>query len=81
MISRMGEQPKFGPALIVSILRATGRPLTTRQLQEEAQRLAPHCVSSNVVVLNVMRISGTIKGRSTEDGAWLWWVEDREENS
>ena len=73
----MSEQPKYGPALIVSILRAAGKPLTTRQLQEETQRLVPRCVSSNVVVLNLMRISGAIKGKRTEDGAWIWWIEDK----
>ena len=77
----MSEQPKYGPALIVSILKAAGKPLTTRQLQEEVQRLVPRCVSSNVVVLNMMRISGTIKGKHEEDGAWLWWVEEKGENS
>ncbi len=74
----MSEQPKYGPALIVSILRAAGKPLTTRQLQEEVQRLVPHCVSSNVVVLNLMRVSGAIKGKRTEGESWVWWVEDKE---
>lgn len=76
----MGEQPKYGPALIVSILRAADKPLTTRQLQEEVQRLVPRCVSSNVVVLNLMRISGAIKGKRAEDGAWIWWIEDKGES-
>lgn len=75
----MSESPKVGPALIVSILREAKRPLTTRQLQEEVQKVNPHCVSSNVIVLNLMRISGTIKGKRVEN-SWTWWIEAREES-
>jgi len=75
----MSEPQKVGPELIVSILRQAKKPLTTRQLQQETQRLVPHCVSSNVVVLNLMRIRGTIKGRRAEDKSWIWWVENKDE--
>jgi len=27
-----------------------------------------------------MRLSGTIKAKRTEEGAWVWWVEDKEED-
>ena len=76
----MSESQKIGPELIVSILREAKKPLTTRQLQLETQKLVPHCVSSNVVVLNLMRIRGTIKGKRTENGSWIWWIEDKEES-
>jgi hypothetical protein len=76
----MSESQKIGPELIVSILREARKPLTTRQLQLETQKLVPHCVSSNVIVLNLMRIRGTIKGKRTENGSWIWWIEDKEES-
>jgi hypothetical protein len=78
-MDQMSEPQKIGPELIVSILREAKKPLTTRQLQLETQKLVPHCVSSNVVVLNLMRIRGMIKGKRTEDGSWIWWIEDKEE--
>jgi hypothetical protein len=75
----MSESRKVGPALIVSILREAKKPLTTKELQQEVLKLVPHCVSSNVIVLNLMRISGTIKGKRTEN-SWVWWIEDKEES-
>jgi len=77
---QMSETKKIGPELIVSILKEAKRPLTTRELQLETRRLVPNCVSSNVVVLNFMRISGMIKGKRSEDRTWVWWVEDEEES-
>jgi len=73
------SESKVGPALIVSILREAKRPLTTKELQMEVLKVNPHCVSSNVIVLNLMRISGAIKGRHMEN-SWTWWVEDKKEN-
>jgi hypothetical protein len=78
-MNQMSESKKVGPALIVSVLREAKKPLTTRQLQQEVQKIVPHCVSSNVIVLNLMRIRGTIKGKRTEN-SWTWWVEDKEES-
>jgi hypothetical protein len=74
----MSESKKVGPALIVSILREAKKPLTTKELSQEVHKLVPRCVSDNIVVLNLMRIRGTIKGKRTED-SWVWWVEDKEE--
>jgi hypothetical protein len=73
----MGEAQKVGPELIKSILREAGEHLTTRQLQQKVLEQVPFCVSSNVVALNIMRLTGVIKGKRTEEGAWVWWVEDR----
>ncbi len=75
----MSESKKVGPALIVSILREAQRPLTTKELSLEVHKRVPRCVSDNIVVLNLMRIRGTIKGRRSQD-SWVWWVEDMEEN-
>jgi len=38
------------------------------------------CDCAHVVALNLMRLSGTIKAKRTEEGAWVWWVEDKEED-
>jgi hypothetical protein len=79
-MNQMSGPKKIGPELIVSILKEAKRPLTTMELQLETQRLVPNCVSSNVVILNFMRVSGIIKGKSSDDRIWIWWVEDKEES-
>jgi hypothetical protein len=76
----MSESKKVGPELIISILREAKKPLTTRQLQQEVHKLVPFCATDNVVVLNLMRITGTIKGKLTENRSWIWWIEDKVEN-
>jgi len=78
-MNQMSESRKVGPALIVSILREAKKPLTTKELSLEVHRQVPRCVSDNIIVLNVMRIAGTIKGKRVE-GSWVWWVEDEEES-
>ncbi len=75
----MSESKKVGPALVVSILKKAKRPLTTKELSIEVHKRVPRCVSDNVIVLNMMRIAGTIKGKRVED-SWVWWIEDKEEN-
>ena len=76
----MSESKKVGPELITSILREAEKPLTTRELHQEVQKKVPFCLSDNIVVLNLMRIAGTIKGKHVENGAWIWWFEDKKEN-
>jgi len=66
----------MGPGLVVSILREAGKPLTTRQLNEEVHKVNPLCLASSVVALNMMRITGVIKGKRSDDkNSWIWWVE------
>ena len=74
-LSESKHNGKIGPELIVSILSGAGKPLTTRQLQEEVKKEVSFCLASSVVALNVMRIKGTIKGKRTEDRKFVWWVE------
>ena len=45
---------------------------------EEIHKLVPFCVSDNVIVLNLMRISETIEGKLTENRSWIWWMEENE---
>ncbi len=76
----MSEPKKVGPELIVSILRDANRPLTTRELQEEVHKHVTFCVSDSIVALNLLRISGVIRGKRNENGSLVWWVEGKEAN-
>ena len=69
------SEPKAGPALIKAILREAGKPLTTRQLQEEVHKRVSFCLSDSIVALNLMRVGGSIKAKREGNG-WVWWVED-----
>ena len=63
--------------IVTSILREAGGPLTTRELQNEVQKVTSFCPSSSVVGLNILRIAGVIKGkRAEEKKGWIWWIED-----
>jgi hypothetical protein len=76
--SDIKDEPKGGPPLIKSVLRKANRPLTTGELQQEVHKCVDFCLFDGVVALNLMRVSGTIKGKRTEKG-WVWWVEDQDE--
>jgi hypothetical protein len=74
--SPASNEPRAGPPLIVSVLREAKRPLTTKELQNEVHKRVEFCLFDSVVALNMMRLSGTIKAKRNDDGAWIWWVED-----
>ena len=71
------SEGKVGPALITSILMEAGKPMTTRELQEEVHKHVSFCISDSVVALNLLRLSGAIKGKHDENGSMLWWVENK----
>ncbi len=61
---------------IIDILRRAGRPLSTREVQAETQKLLVRCPDSTIVFLNRLRQSGAIHGeRSREARGWVWWVD------
>jgi hypothetical protein len=61
--------------LLVNLLRDAGRPLTTREVQEETQKRLVRCPDTTAVMLNRLRIRGTIKGEmNREKKGWIWWV-------
>ncbi len=63
--------------LVLQVLKEAGRPLTTREVQAEAEKKLVRCPDSTVVFLNRLRMKGVIKGeRSKERRGWVWWVED-----
>ncbi len=70
------SEGQVGPALIISILREAGRPMTTRELQEEVHRHVSFCISDSIVALNLLKIRGAIKGKRNEQNSMVWWVED-----
>jgi len=62
--------------LVLSILRAAGKPLTTREIEEETRKRLVQCPDKTPVFLNRLRLKGTIKGKlSAERRGWVWWVE------
>jgi len=62
---------------IVSLLNKAGRPLTTREVQESAEKALIQCPDSTVVFLNKLRLKGIVKGElSKEKRSWIWWVEN-----
>lgn len=74
-MSEPEKEKQIGPDLLVSILKEAGKPMSTRELYEESRKIIPDCASANVIILNLMRIRGTIKGKRTKDRKWIWWVE------
>lgn len=74
----MGEKLAEDEAVgfVLSVLKRAGRPLTTREVQEEADRKLVRCPDSTPVFLNKLRVTGVIRGEySKEKKAWIWWVE------
>ena len=60
---------------ILSILKKAGKPITTREVGEEMQKLQLRCPDSTIVFLNKLRKKGVINGeRSKELRGWIWWT-------
>ena len=60
---------------ILGILKRAGKPVTTREVGEEMQKLQLRCPDSTIVFLNKLRKNGVINGeRSKELRGWIWWV-------
>lgn len=63
--------------IITSILKKAGKPMKTKELQNEVQKVRSFCPSSSIVGLNLLRTAGKIKGkRSKNNKGWIWWIED-----
>ncbi len=61
---------------ILNILKEAGKPVTTRQVGEEMQKLQLRCPDTTIVFLNKLRRNGTINGeRSKEQRGWIWWID------
>ncbi len=61
--------------LILSILKTSGKPLTTREIESETQKKLVQCPDKTPVFLNRLRLKGIIKGElSLERRGWIWWI-------
>jgi len=61
--------------LILSILESAGKPMTTRQIEDETRKRLVQCPDKTPVFLNRLRLKGLIEGRlSAEQRAWVWWL-------
>jgi predicted transcriptional regulator len=75
MASDRFEEDKAVQA-IISILTKAGKPLTTRNVGEEMQKLQLRCPDTTIVFLNRLRKHGLIQGeRSKEQRGWIWWID------
>ena len=64
--------------LIISILRAAGKPLTTKEIEEETRKRLVQCPDKTPVFLNRLRIKSIVKGQlSPERRGWIWWIETK----
>ena len=60
---------------ILGILRKAGKPVSTRNVGLEMQKLQLRCPDSTIVFLNRLRQRGLIHGeRSKEERGWVWWI-------
>ena len=61
--------------LVISILKETGKPLTTREIEEKTRKRMVSCPDKTPVFLNRLRIKGVIEGQlSAERRGWIWWI-------
>lgn len=73
-IRSLGEEEAI--ELVLSILKAAGKPLTTREIEEETKKRLVQCPDKTPVFLNRLRLRGVVKGQlSPERRGWIWWVE------
>ena len=60
---------------ILGILRKAGKPVSTRDVGLEMQKLQLRCPDSTIVFLNRLRQRGLIQGeRNKEERGWVWWT-------
>ncbi len=73
---RLSEEESF--ELIMSVLKAAGKPLTTRDVEGEIRKRLISCPDSLPVLLNRLRLRGLVKGQlSAERKGWVWWIETK----
>ena len=64
--------------LVLSILKAAGKPLTTKEIEEETRKQLVQCPDKTPIFLNRLRLKGIVKGQlSPERHGWIWWVETK----
>jgi len=72
-LKKLGE--KEAVELVISILKEAGKPLTTREIEEETRKHMVSCPDKTPVFLNKLRIKGIVEGQlSAERRGWIWWI-------
>ena len=68
-------EPEEAEQAILNILKNAGKPLTTRDVGLEMQKLQLRCPDTTIVFLNKLRKKGLVQGeRNKELRGWIWWV-------
>jgi len=61
--------------LVISLLKEAGKPLTTREIEEETRKRMASCPDKTPIFLNRLRLKGIIEGKlSAERRGWIWWI-------
>jgi len=64
--------------LVLSILKAAGKPMTTKEIEEETRKRLVQCPDKTPMFLNRLRLKGIVKGElSPERRGWIWWIETK----
>jgi hypothetical protein len=72
-LRKLGE--KEAVKLVTSILKEAGKPLTTREIEEQTRKRMAACPDTTPVFLNKLRLRGIIEGQlSVERRGWIWWI-------
>ena len=72
-LKKLGE--KEAVELVISILKKTEKPLTTREIEEKTRKHRVSCPDKTPIFLNRLRIKGIIEGQlSAERRGWIWWI-------
>lgn len=78
LMVRRSLSEKEAIELILSILKTAGKPLTTREIEEQTQKKLVQCPDKTPVFLNRLRLKGIVKGElSPERRGWMWWIESK----
>ncbi|WEU40919.1 MAG: winged helix-turn-helix domain-containing protein [Candidatus Odinarchaeum yellowstonii] len=60
---------------IIELLKKAGRPLTTKQIENEINKLGLKCPDTPARYLNQLRLKGVIKGElSLREKSWIWFI-------
>jgi len=73
---RLSEEDAF--ELIMSVLKAANKPLTTGDIDGEIKKRFVSCPDRLPILLNRLRLRGLVKGQlSIERKGWVWWIETK----
>ncbi len=72
-LKKLGERKAI--ELVLSILKETKKPLTTREIEEKIRKRRVSCPDKTPIFLNRLRLKGIIEGQlSPERRGWIWSI-------